>query len=212
MVQSNFDAWSNSSPSINISEYDPMIVWWDNVLDVNFCRRCIRKFNNDEANQLDGHTFGGYRPEIKQSKDLAISKHAHWKEEDAKLFVTLGEYLTHYSKYCNENFGMTVYANQDSGYQIQKTVPGGFYHWHHDGHFRGKGDARVLTYIWYLNTCQKGNTEFSCGESIEPKLGRLLLFPSTWDRIHRGTPPETVKYICTGWMYENTNYDETPTE
>ena len=100
----------------------------------------------------------------------------------------------------------------DSGYQIQKTVPDGFYHWHHDGHFKGEGEGRLLTYLWYLNSCQEGETEFSCGESVEPKRGRLLLFPSTWDRVHRGTPPKTVKYVCTGWIYETRKDGPPPTE
>ena len=196
---------------MEVSDYDPMIVWFDNVLDVSFCRRCIRKFNKDKEHQRDGHTFGGYTPEVKQSKDLFLSDLDDWKSEDKVFFDNLAKHLGKYQEYVWDNFNIRLYTNQDSGYQIQKTVPGGFYHWHHDGHFRSPGDGRIITYLWYLNSCQDGETEFSCGERVEPRLGRLLLFPATWDRLHRGTPPKTVKYVCTGWLYENRSNDA-PTE
>ena len=187
---------------MEVSDFDPMIVWFDDTLETDFCKKVIKKFNKDDRS-VSGHTASGYTPDIKQSKDLMISEHEDWKEEDEVFFNSLNTNLQEYAKYLTDEWGIKCPLDSDTGYQIQKTKPGGFYHWHDDFHSENRHFYRTITYIWYLNTPRQGQTEFSCGESIKPVTGKLVLFPSTWDRVHRGTPPETMKYICTGWMYAN---------
>ena len=186
---------------MEVSEYDPLIVWFDDALEKDFCKKIIRKFNKDDRKE-PGRTGLGYTPDIKQSLDLVISHCEDWKEEDQVFFKSLNTRLKEYSAYAEEEYGLRCPLDIDTGYQMQKTTPGGFYHWHHDFSITNQR-WRSLTYIWYLNTPRKGHTEFSCGESIKPETGKLVLFPATWDRLHRGTPPETMKYICTGWLYKD---------
>ena len=86
------------------------------------------------------------------------------------FFGVLNKYLKCYYQYVLDNFGFRMnYDRRQWISNAEGQKPGGFYTWHHDGQFRGPGDGRLLTYLWYLNTCEKGNTEFSCGESVEPK-------------------------------------------
>ena len=186
---------------MEVSEFDPTIVWFDDALEKDFCKKVIRKFNKDD-NTAPGHTAGGYNPDIKQSMDLHISRHEHWKEEDGVFFNSLTSHLQEYSDYLRDELGVHCPLDNDTGYQIQKTKPGGFYHWHHDSMSEDYQHYRTVTFLWYLNTPREGHTEFSCGESIKPETGKLILFPATWDRGHRGTPPKTMKYICTGWMFK----------
>ena len=86
----------------------------------------------------------------------------------------------------------------DTGYQIQKTQPGDYYIWHHD-----QTTSRLVTFIWYLNDVKDdGYTEFIDGTRIQPEAGKLIIFPATWDFLHRGVSPKTeIKYICTGWVH-----------
>ena len=86
---------------------------------------------------------------------------------------------------------------------IQKYEPGGFYDWHNDWTLHD-GCSRVYTYIWYLNTIKKkdgGYTQFVDGTKVQPKVGRLVIFPALWTYLHRAFPPQVPKYICTGWVY-----------
>ena len=187
---------------MEVSDFDPQIVWFDDALDKDFCKKVIKKFNKDER-KLDGVTASGYDPGVKQSIDLLISELKDWKTEDDVFFKSLASGLQEYSNYLQEEFGIYCPLDMDTGYQIQKTKPGGFYAWHNDFAANSSWNWRTVTYIWYLNTPREGHTEFSCGESIKPETGKLVLFPSTWDRVHRGTPPKTIKYLCTGWMFSN---------
>ena len=83
----------------------------------------------------------------------------------------------------------------DTGYQIQRTRPGDFYDWHHDSI-----GPRILTFIWYLNDIKNaGYTEFLDGTKIQPETGKFMIFPATWNYMHRGvSPKDETKYICKG--------------
>jgi len=196
---------------MEVSDFDPTIVWFDNDLEKDFCKEVIKKFNKDDRSN-NGVTAGGYTPDIKQSLDLQISHLEDWKKEDTVFFESLNRRLIEYSGYLNDELGVSCTIDIDTGYQLQKTVPGGFYHWHHDFMSEASYRWRTVTYIWYLNTPREGQTEFSCGEVIKPETGKLVLFPATWDRSHRGTPPKTNKYLCTGWTYYNRPPEEEGSE
>ena len=55
----------------------------------------------------------------------------------------------------------------------------------------------------YLNDVKKGGeTEFlNQNERIEPKAGRICIFPADFPYVHRGNPPlQEDKYILTSWF------------
>ena len=62
---------------------------------------------------------------------------------------------------------------------------------------------RKLTFIWYLNDIKDGGyTEFIDGTKIKPEVGKLVIFPASWEFLHRGVPPKSEdKYLCTGWVH-----------
>ena len=191
---------------------DPLIWIKKNELSSDFCKDTINKFENDDR-KTQGSTMGGVRLEFKKSTDLSISKYKDWKNEDEVFFRSITECLPEYYEDCNQYgpyfsyafIGVSDYQNinpSDSGYQIQRTYPGEYYDWHHDGRIINN-TIRVLTFIWYLNDIKHdGYTEFKNGIKIQPEQGKLLIFPAVWSYIHRGFPPKTeTKYICTGWIH-----------
>ncbi len=173
----------------------------EDKLSEDFCEHCIEKFNKDPSRYQGQIGMGEVKLEIKQSIDLTISDPntvSNWKEEDKIFFDSLHNALKLYKEYVPEEMRKAVLNNntQDCGYQIQRTEPGGFYHWHQD-----QIDNRKLTYIWYLNdVVEDGYTEFITGKRVQPKRGRMMIFPALWPWVHRGYPPKSeIKYIVTGW-------------
>jgi len=172
------------------------------ALNPEFCAEIIEKFERDNRKQL-GTTLKGYEPHIKSSTDLFISGLPEYKEEDQVFLVSLQRHLIEYveGKYLHSSGNLKNI--HDCGYNIQRTVPGEQFVWHNDYGVNSNNEIRFITYIWYLNDVPNGGeTEFLSGLKIKPETGKLLLFPATWDQVHKGNSPEGGnKYICTGWLY-----------
>jgi hypothetical protein len=186
-----------------------------NTLSEEFCNGVIGKFETDSRKhqgRLGSGKNSGVNVDIKDSIDLMISGLDDWKEEDEVLFNSVNKCS---QKYRNKNLledikiPILLDTMSDTGYQIQKTSPNCGYTWHDD--FDPSYDntsiagVRVLSFIWYLNDISEGGyTEFIDGTKIQPERGKFLIFPSTWNFIHRGFPPKKEsKYIITGWLHSD---------
>ena len=180
-----------------------------NNLDPEFCQHCIEKFESD-PNVATGKVGAQYELDTntKVSDDLGLSKTGRWKEEDKIFYTCLQRGIEAWGEHYfgnNSGYFWTVPDCIDTGYQIQRTKPGGFYDWHIDHNLEKNNGTRIATFIWYLNDIKEdGYTEFCDGTKIQPECGKLLIFPSTWTYSHRGYPPKNeTKYIVTGWLYDN---------
>lgn len=172
------------------------------ALGLPICRDMIRRFEANSEQRYSGrigqraHT----RHDIKRSTDLRISGREDWKDIDDVLKKSLTSGLS-----CIATLHPFFQANRfhDIGYNLQRTMPDEFYHWHVDG---GPGDfaKRQLVAIWYLNDCDGpgGETDFYFQNvSVRPEAGLLLLFPPFWTHLHRGRMLKSgIKYIATTWI------------
>ena len=186
-----------------------------NTLSEEFCNGVIGKFETD-SRKRQGRLGSGKNSvvnvDIKDSVDLMISGLDDWKEEDEVLFNSVNKCS---QKYRNKNLledikiPILLDTMSDTGYQIQKTSPNSGYSWHDDFDpsydYTSNAGVRVLSFIWYLNDVSEGGyTEFIDGTKIQPERGKFLIFPSTWNFIHRGFPPKKEsKYIITGWLHSD---------
>tara|TARA_B100000683_G_scaffold225751_1_gene224416 strand:- start:217 stop:810 length:594 start_codon:yes stop_codon:yes gene_type:complete len=170
------------------------------ALPKSFCNNVIEKFEQDDRKR-QGQVGGGVQLDIKRSSDLSISKLDDWKSYDQAFFKSLNGGLKKYIRFLPEEYmkhrALSELGN-DTGYQIQRTQPNDYYIWHHD-----QTTTRLVTFIWYLNDIKDGGyTEFIDGTRIQPEAGKLIIFPATWDFLHRGVSPKTeTKYLCTGWVH-----------
>lgn len=182
----------------------------DNAVSKEFCEDVISRFENDER-QVIGSTIGGVDEDVKKSIDLAISApsiRGDWRDVIDKVGNCVSDGLKTYQKYVNEEgldrcftLANTIEISTIGLPQIQKTEKDGFYSWHHDGHLN-----RILTYIIYLNDVEEsagGTTDFLCGKKIQPKTGKLVIFPANLTYLHRGAKlKDGVKYLLTNFIYE----------
>ena len=170
------------------------------ALPKSFCNNVIEKFEQDDRKR-QGQVGGGVQLDIKRSSDLSISELDDWKSYDQAFFKSLNGGLKKYIQFLPEEYmkhrALSELGN-DTGYQIQRTQPNDYYIWHHD-----QTTTRLVTFIWYLNDIKDGGyTEFIDGTRIQPEAGKLIIFPATWDFLHRGVSPKTeTKYLCTGWVH-----------
>lgn len=88
--------------------------------------------------------------------------------------------------------------------KIQKTLPKEGYHvWHIENGGTMHQRCRVLVFSIYLNEVDNGGeTEFLYqAQRVQPKKGRVVLWPAGFPYVHRGNPPLSgEKYIITSWL------------
>ncbi len=171
------------------------------ALALDICSEMIRRFEAGTDEQYPGRIGQTVQEDqdVKRSTDLVVSGKPHWKDIDGELFRSLGRAIREF----RETYPFFKGPFKDSGYAIQRTDPGEFYHWHIDGGSH-EFSQRQLVAVWYLNDVPGpgGETEFSSQQvKITPAAGKLLLFPPFWTHEHRGVTLEAgVKYIATTWV------------
>lgn len=175
----------------------------DNFISPDVCSRIIDKFENDD-NKRDGTTTRGFDKEYKRSTEIRLYRNENWVDEINYFEIVLEYARKKYKEYLKPlDRNNLLEQVLDSCYvyppQIQRTLPGEFYHWHSDADI--PTSFKTFTYILYLNDVDEENdgaTEFSCGKCIQPKTGKLVIFPSTFTYLHRGQMLKGgVKYIAT---------------
>ncbi len=174
----------------------------ERALPRDVCEEAIRRFEASTGQQYAGRIGqeGREAPAVKLSTDLRVSGREDWADIDRtlsrQLVATFNEFALEFPFFAANSF-------KDEGYNLQRTRPGEFYHWHVDAG-PGSFSERQLVAIWYLNDVPGpgGETEFPLqGVAIRPAQGKLVLFPPFWTHVHRGAKlEEGVKYIATTWI------------
>ena len=194
----------------------------ENVLDHEFCRDLIYKFNSDKRKFQGTVGSTGSRGSIvcslnlslKKCLDLNISQITGWDKEDKMLCKSFNKNVKDYFSYTSKfspktEDNKTVFGNgirnfRDRGYLIRSYEKSdGYFNWHNDFSMDSQYGIRMLTLIWYLNDVDEGGeTEFVDGTIVKPKTGQVLIFPTSWYMAHRGRMPiSNKKYIITSWLY-----------
>jgi len=174
---------------------DEIINWFDN-LDENIIKTPeeIVKKNFDDVRDSRGIYGPGNRKDISYFAD---TENAGFENVLRNIINDCArEYIIDYP-----NLGEYHLSNR--ALKIQRTPPHGGYHvWHHEHAYESQ--ARILVWTAYLNDIPdgEGETEFLYqGLKVNPKKGRVCLFPSAFTHLHRGNPPYSCdKYIATGWF------------
>ena len=114
------------------------------------------------------------------------------------LDVYKNEFCNYFKKY-GENpkfINHVIFSNKKiefTDFIVQRVKPETHFRWHVD-----EGENIGHTCIIYLNDLDVddgGATEFACGRKVQPKAGKLLLFPGGWSNVHRGCLVHKHKYM-----------------
>lgn len=170
------------------------VVALDGMLDPEVCRAFINKFELD-ADQRLGETAAGLTLARKRSMDVDLTPD-HWGAEIVFLRGAVQKAIQAYASR-NESLG-SIAVLRCGGFRMRRyDPPGGGFDWHIDSYDFSVA-SRILSCVTYLNdTGGEGATDFMYQEcSVTPLAGRMLLFPSTFEYVHRSRPlTSTKKFI-----------------
>lgn len=168
------------------------------------CDNMVARFEQNVADQYIGRLgqTAGLDQAVKKTTDIFVSgdDKPHWKDVDNNLHRSLALALREF----RESYPFFKGPFKDMGYNLQRYLPGEYYHWHIDGGSHQFAE-RQLVALWYLNDMPPeagGTTDFLFQRlSVQPEKGKLVLFPPFWTHEHRaGVVKAGVKYIATTWV------------
>lgn len=162
---------------------------WDNVFDNQFCEWIKDYFNT---------TSFVFNRNYAHVQDKQVVLHAFSPAEanyiQQGVDYCLSQYMEKYTYLSNFNY-------YSSNVLIQKTEPMEGYHNFHCEDTTWEVASRTLAWTVYFNDIDdSGETEFLYQHvKINPKAGRVAIWPGSFTHLHRGNPPGKTKYIATGW-------------
>ena len=187
---------------MNLNFSPSFIEVYDNALPKNECDILISEF--DKFNKVKGSVLSNsikiVDTKVKDSIELESCSFLQPTKYSSILSTRLVICLDKYKKKYSDIFGNYVSSIAPSyGYTFKKFEKGGgFKRWHYE---HGPNDAqnkRVLVWTFYLNNA--AGTDFMFYPTVAGKEGRCVIFPASFNYMHRSAPNKSIKYIATGWI------------
>ena len=185
----------------------------ENFISKELCEDIIQRFENDpkkvqsaikDTNKvvLDLERRNSFHLNVKDMNNSShIEDNLKCKLKDA-INIYKREFCNYFKRY-NENpkfINKVIFSERDikiTDVLIQRVTPKSQFRWHTD-----ENTDSCHTCIIYLNDIDVddgGATEFVCGRKVQPKAGKLLLFPAVWSNVHRGSFVHKPKYMITSY-------------
>lgn len=171
---------------------------YDDVLDDRFCKHLVEKFERNKLIQVRRNN------KYKAFTEINLGQHPQFAEEQQTIMEATQPYVSRYVK----DWGIKWFPEQIGFEQIRMKR----YEIGNNDQFPEHVDVgdyasarRFLVMFFYLNNvAEGGETEFfGCDHApVQPKTGRLLMFPPMWTHPHAGLPPITNhKYIIGSYLH-----------
>ena len=178
---------------------DNLIRVYDNVLPEYQCKALIEKFEVSKDQQirteLPGHRF---------FTEINLNEHQDWQTFTQGVYGNLRPYIDKYKSDCKitpiqwpERFGFEQIRfkkyETNGKDEFKEHVDVGDY----------ASAKRFLVFFLYLDDNEEGFTSFSEYDmKVQPKAGRLLMFPPLWTYLHTAHKPKNKpKYIIGSYLH-----------
>ena len=171
----------------------------------SLCDDIINFFDQNEVGHQPGAIGSGHADQLKKSTDLKILP----KEIDQTSHAPIRRYIDClnqcYQKYLEAWPFLKTLGRLDVGsFNIQRYLEGDHFRQIHAERTSLKSSHRILAWMTYLNSVEKGGSTFFSHYDleVEPEKGKTLIWPAEWTHAHRGNVIALGrKYIITGWMH-----------
>ena len=187
---------------MNLNLSPSFIEIYDKVLSSEDCERLISQFEKSPRKEGVVLSNGKAILDHKSKKSLEVYDTRFSKPSvissvirDA-LDICYGRYKEKYSIFNSYVKGL-VY---EDGYTFKKFEgeDAGYKRWHKEHGSSDIASKRVLVWAFYLN--DSAGTDFMFYPNVRAKRGRGVIFPASFNYMHRSSPNKGIKYLVTGWI------------
>ena len=188
---------------MNLNLSPSFIEIYDKALSSNDCNILISQFEK-HPNKIKGRIYkNGVRTIDKDVKDSFEIDSPSFSEPTvitSIISTSLNKCMDRYrKKYSMLNNYIGRYKATDV-YTFKKFEGknGGFKKWHYEHGSNDEMSKRVLVWSFYLN--DSPGTDFMFYPNVSGKEGRCVIFPASFNYIHRSAPNKGIKYYVSGWI------------
>ena len=182
---------------------------YDNALSKKECEILINQFEKSDKH-FNGSTSLGYDPDIKKCTQLELDL----RDQSVISTIVKPNLISCIRKYREKYHLPLYYAHtwklfNEAAFQKYDGKEDGYKIWHCEHGSNEENGRRILAWMFYLNDAKCG-TEFAYFSKVNAKMGRLVIWPSSWTHLHKGViPNKGIKYIATGWVeYKNESKED----
>jgi hypothetical protein len=144
---------------------------------------------------LDGH---------RSFKQVTLQLHDQWFPFEEKLQEIFNGYIKRYMNDCDITPMMFPPAYAFEMFRLKRYLPNDVDEFANHVDVGNYDSARrFLVFFLYLDDNEGGHTEFpQFNISVQPKTGRMLMFPPMWTHLHAGRKPiDKPKYIIGSYLH-----------
>ena len=174
---------------------------YDNVIDEKSCKGLIEKF---EISQDKYETINEKDEEDRISfKQLLLVQSEEWKTVHDEMVKLFQAYIEQYKKECNISTKMWPEKYGYETIRMKRYLANDYDRFDYHVDVKDYATARrFLAFFIYLNDVEEGGeTEFLFGR-VQPKMGRLIMFPPMWPWFHAGRKPVSgTKYFIHSYCH-----------
>tara|TARA_B100000902_G_C26807687_1_gene667616 strand:- start:38 stop:619 length:582 start_codon:yes stop_codon:yes gene_type:complete len=178
-------------------ELNDLVKVYDNVLDHDTCKSWIEYFeSSDKKEKLYDNGYPNWHHvwvDYDYPQENMVEKLEEYKDI---YFRDIAKHYDGYYPFCE---GVYYYLEQ---WKIKRYNPG--LDEKYDAHVDNidfDTSERYLSFIFYLNDVEEGGETCFEHRKIQPKEGRLVVFPPMWMFPHSGNSPiSNTKYIMSTYL------------
>ena len=172
---------------------------YEDVISKDFCKQLIAMFEESpqyhEEISLDGH---------RSFQQITLQQHTELRPFGNALQEVFNQYINRYMDDCNISNKMFPEQFAFEAFRLKRYLPNDVDEF--DDHVdvgNHSSARRFLVFFLYLNDNEGGHTDFPQFDiSVQPAVGRILMFPPMWTHLHAGTKPvNKPKYIIGSYLH-----------
>ena len=174
------------------------VQYYDNVLTKKLCEELIDKFENSSS-EYETHSNN-----TMSFTQINLNQNKTWHQYIQPLATIFSSCIAQYKDEFNIVDGMFPSKYGFEEFRLKRYLPNDIDEFRNHVDVNNYANARrFLVFFLYLDDNEKGHTTFSQSNiSVQPKAGRMLMFPPMWTHLHAGTKPvDKPKYIIGSYLH-----------
>ena len=189
---------------------DDYIKVYDDVIDEVSCKELIKKFENSHEYFQTVHQESG--DNAISFEQITLVDHEEWKSVQNGMVELFQDYILHYKVDCLINREQWPATYGYEAIRMKRYLANDYDRFDpHVDVMNHETARRFLAFFIYLNDVDEGGeTVFTdinkpgtfIPYTVQPKRGRLLMFPPTWQYYHAGKKPISgMKYLIHSYCH-----------